>query len=747
MPPKSPSKKLPKATAVEKKSKRKRGATKPVAGAVELQREAAAAKSNILAKSTNASYKGYLERGRKFLAALVVKMKADGSGGQAAWTIEDSMDAGPPDLELLGKALEGPPNRYSAMALEWFIVEKCVRQALDAGTGTSAYSAFKKYWEMLNDGEYRGPYSCDDDGRVRGNPAEAARVQDIYRAITNKSRKAKADGETVVDQAAPMTIEVMKLMMDHSEEVCAPVPKEQMLERFSKSDLQELMLFAKHYMMRAYMASAFTLWTRNNELCGLRRKHVRFNVQGRAPYCLLHDIVKLELRKGWTRKEGEHAVEGHDYQIYDQLKTPEIDMRSHLRQWVDFLETILLQGRPLEPNDHLFPKIRPNGLVDRDIPLDQELVGSLVNEMARSVGVMTEYRTHSFRRGGPQYRFMLCPVGERWTLNMIQYWGGWAPGEQSLDTLLKYLMVILSKAENSFADALCPFPREANVSFNGDHRLLSPATVAELHAVADRFQRQQDTTNQELSKISALLTQIVTGSQPYIIRSGPPSAQAGPTGVALGSHAVPGPISNPQLHNTAAVPIFGTTPGPAINSQAPGPASSLLPGQMVTAFAGIQLSGPSTSALPTERNLGPNTYQANGTMQSTPQIKYPDAVIPSLGGLKGVEVFRTAMKQWYEVDERTNLALKDWPKEWYTGEMRKVTGSLYGQRRMVAEEYERYGKEEGKFLEALPQAKKGWSGVLDAVRAARRARGDGSAERVSKRGRPEDRPTLESDSD
>ena len=39
------------------------------------------------------------------------------------------------------------------------------------------------------------------------------------------------------------------------------------------------------------------------------------------------------------------------------------------------------------------------------------------------------FTTHCFRRGGAQYRFMFAPVGQRWTLARIRWWGGWAQGE------------------------------------------------------------------------------------------------------------------------------------------------------------------------------------------------------------------------------------------------------------------------------------------------------------------------------
>ena len=51
--------------------------------------------------------------------------------------------------------------------------------------------------------------------------------------------------------------------------------------------------------------------------------------------------------------------------------------------------------------------------------------------MATNAGIdgAEHYTTHCFRHGGAQYRFMFAPVGQRWTLACIRWWGGWAKNE------------------------------------------------------------------------------------------------------------------------------------------------------------------------------------------------------------------------------------------------------------------------------------------------------------------------------
>lgn len=159
----------------------------------------------------------------------------------------------------------------------------------------------------------------------------------------------------------------------------------------------------------------------------------------------------MEHRKGWTRKGdtflkkaiGAHLVTalvgsrlivlysfaGNDYEVYPQPKTPAIDMQAHLETWIDLLEGKVLR-RPLLPDEYLFPHISPNGQVNAAKPMDYEVFQELLHEFAASAGLDIKFSTHCFRRGGPQYRFMHCPLGERWSLSMIKWWAAWAEGEQ-----------------------------------------------------------------------------------------------------------------------------------------------------------------------------------------------------------------------------------------------------------------------------------------------------------------------------
>ncbi|KAG2352157.1 hypothetical protein BDR07DRAFT_1315027 [Suillus spraguei] len=61
---------------------------------------------------------------------------------------------------------------------------------------------------------------------------------------------------------------------------------------------------------------------------------------------------------------------------------------------------------------------------------------------------------------------MFAPVGERWTLARVRWWGSWAENKNH-DTLIQYLLDELSTYENDHSDALCPTQNEANGSLLG----------------------------------------------------------------------------------------------------------------------------------------------------------------------------------------------------------------------------------------------------------------------------------------
>ena len=120
-----------------------------------------------------------------------------------------------------------------------------------------------------------------------------------------------------------------------------------------------------------------------------------------------------------------YLVADHMYNIYPQ-DDPSIDAYTHLLNWLNFYEALI--GRPLQPDDHLFPTIGSSGLIHPERPMSPDIAQKQITTMLNEAGIHGA-TTHCFHWGGAQYRFMFTPIGKRWTLARIRWWGGWAQGE------------------------------------------------------------------------------------------------------------------------------------------------------------------------------------------------------------------------------------------------------------------------------------------------------------------------------
>ena len=117
---------------------------------------------------------------------------------------------------------------------------------------------------------------------------------------------------------------------------------------------------------------------------------------------------------------------GNSYNIYKQ-DISEIDMYTHLPRWINYIESLL--GQQLGPDEYIFPYFRPNSIPDMSQEMTQEMVQSLINTFTSEAGLSKYFTTHCFQRGGAQYRFMYAPIGQRWSLCKIWWWGGCADGK------------------------------------------------------------------------------------------------------------------------------------------------------------------------------------------------------------------------------------------------------------------------------------------------------------------------------
>lgn len=92
-------------------------------------------------KNTDSAYNGHCSHGRGFLKNLVAKREKDEADG----LIDDGICTA-----VLAKAFDnGPPNKYSALTLEMFIVQKCFNEGCGKDTAYGIFSAFAALWDDM----------------------------------------------------------------------------------------------------------------------------------------------------------------------------------------------------------------------------------------------------------------------------------------------------------------------------------------------------------------------------------------------------------------------------------------------------------------------------------------------------------------------------------------------------------------------------------------------------------------------
>ena len=95
---------------------------------------------NLAVKNTNNAYNGHIAWCAEFLKAVVKDRQENREGMMCSLGIP---------TDELEKAFNRLPNRYSAMALEMFLVQKCFMDGLGSSTADGIHGAFAAYWDTM----------------------------------------------------------------------------------------------------------------------------------------------------------------------------------------------------------------------------------------------------------------------------------------------------------------------------------------------------------------------------------------------------------------------------------------------------------------------------------------------------------------------------------------------------------------------------------------------------------------------
>ncbi|KIM35710.1 hypothetical protein M413DRAFT_55263, partial [Hebeloma cylindrosporum] len=684
-------------------ARRKKKTNPPAATFDELRQSQKSVKAQHLkASGTTKKYAEMVAAGQEWhsmqVAAALASISPDGLGMNHECP-DDRND--PNNLYLQPEfacALDHIPNHFSPTALTMYITYKCIHQNLKSGTGDSIHAAFKHMWDQASGGLYRGKWCFNEAKQLwEGNPIESAEVADLTKALRNKGGAQGGDRT----HSVTMSKQHMEKIFAWSERICpsgsAPA-----------SNLEERKLKMKHLGFHGFSSSAWTVWSRCFELVKLQKKKLTMDQENPSAFGLMYHALQLIDRKGWQGKMGEQELDllSNIFHLYDRPDLGACNAYRWLNEWISFLEDEIYK-RPLDPDDYIFPAMGVNGIVHPRELMSHETVQKYIDEFTYSAGIAQatagRFSTHCFRRGGAQYYFMFAPVGKRWSLRKVRWWGGWAEGEQG-ETLIRYLLDELHSYEESFNDALCPLQVEKDVTFMAEHHAVAPINNETAGIIHSQLVGQMRSIHNE---IRITQHQMQLQLQASLSKLNITSESLNFTGFLAQSHDHrPLPFPSGACRTHAIHPIMAPTRCPSQTQPLGTNFSDPRPRQ------GSQSRfNPVSRPLPTHAMVIPDI-----------PVKNADGTRPHVR-----DSWRCIVDHWKNGDPERGLTvpLKEWPDEWLRGPNRRLVASKYNQRARIAQEFlTQYDGDEVKFLAAYPEAEEGHTRLLTAIQVARKAQGD-----------------------
>ncbi|KAI6095655.1 hypothetical protein EDD16DRAFT_1719009 [Pisolithus croceorrhizus] len=699
--------------------------------------------THLRATKTRETYSRHIRQARSWLQS---HFPAEGTPRIPAHA-EDESDiyADPGFKDAFGQV----PNQCSDKALALYLSWRGFQEDCSQSTIDGIRAAFKMLWDEADGAIFRGEWHHNDARhRWEGNPVLSAEVSDIVASIRHKVSSQGAERT----HSGAMKKEYMDRILTWSESQCSlhisfqyirhAMTGRQVLPPGEFLGKDEKLRITQHLQHLACGATAFTLWTRNYELVKLKRRDVNLDrtvvdsvfmkyLKGEEQLLTINDLnvyfeIHLKNRKGWQRKldKGmkEADLQSNHYRIYPR---PDMggacDAFLRLVFWMKWVEFVHL-GRPMADEDFLFPALGANGVLQPGQPLSHDTVQKWIDEAVAGAGIHGTFSTHCYRRGGAQYWFMFAPVGQRWTLARVRWWGGWAEGEHVSGTA-SYLGV----------DALRPVSREANGSFAGEAALTRPASTEALHMAhmsltADVAALTADvaalhTTMKENMKvihqqIGTLVARTMTPTAPTRSASHPnpvPSLACQRTSAApstIQSACMPVGLQPTQLSAPQLVQPSGAPPGFASSPSHVGPQR--------------------TTSTSTHAHTHAYTRTRIRTSNLPPGLLIPNVPVLHADGTRTPksDSWRDIVRHWTEGEPRLGLhiPLRDWPHHYYNGPYGRQFNTKHYQRSVVATEFlDEFQGDEDAFLKAYGgAAREGHTKLLKAILGARKQhRGNG----------------------
>ncbi|KAJ7227574.1 hypothetical protein C8J57DRAFT_1535024 [Mycena rebaudengoi] len=368
---------------------------------------------------TKKGYAGYVKGGKTWVAE---------------WTAEDRLGD-----EFSATAFDSIAEE-TPLALRAFTAYKCEHMQKGFATAEGIRSAYKDYFERV--------LGCQGDfwkydphtKKWEGNPVFESGFKTYYESLKNRDSRT---GTT--KQALPMLPADLKLIMEY-------LDGDEAIKHFSVT---------RRLYFKAFVTTAFTLWTRNDELINLQFKDVKFDLHSEKTGIPYHEFSLIFRKTNKDRTKVQH------FQIPRDVNHPEIDCYTHISTWKAHLVSIL--KRPLTGDDFVFPAIASTGQLKFGEATSRTGFETLLDEIVEKSNIMLgrngKFTTHCFRRGGAQYRFMWAD--RKWSLKAV-------------GTIMRYLLDELMAYEEGFSDIMMDDrPLHRHESFMGDDKTAA-ATKADL---------------------------------------------------------------------------------------------------------------------------------------------------------------------------------------------------------------------------------------------------------------------------
>ncbi|KAH6881190.1 hypothetical protein BKA70DRAFT_1125949, partial [Coprinopsis sp. MPI-PUGE-AT-0042] len=675
------------------------------------------------APRTVSRYKQHIKNAREWIKSFASPDKLK-EATKAAYAAASGSSAVDPEDEIVDEDMpeepdsdldpdfidtfDGAPKACTSLAIGLYLWWKCIHGGCKAGTADQVYSAFIKHYNDYECNSYRGQWTLDrTTGEYYGNPARSAHVQDMMTAIKHMG------GEPERRHSRAMSKDDMETLHEHIDTQC-PGPEKQ--DRASK------MARAEYLEFKALSALGFTIWTRNCETVQLQFCDFDFSQKPKKAsngkvYPFI--VVNLRNRKNWQRKmaKGDHQLSGHVYHLYPKQHSIALDAYTAILKWKECYEELI--GRPLEDDDVMFPRIGTHATVHTKLPLTSDAMQKKLTQITSEAGLANSRRftTHCFRRGSAQYRYMFAPPLQRWKMNRIRWWGGWAEKE-SKNTLIRYLLDELNAYKEGHVDALCPDDEIAGNCELGDSPSDKPLTQADADKIIDTVTArvseafEKGNYNRHVSDPTGYHVpsqhhcQSMQGSQMPSSSSPPDSqTQAPPYAAAHGSQPACAPPIFPPSHVTGFAP---PSQGPSTQHwqgywAAPSHPPPLIHGPVAPYW-------PAPQPVP--------------QLQGMPIPPTQAWVVPrvNLRPCNAHKAWLQVVDDWEQPNtSRSPLPLNQWDEAWLQDGNQRMQFRI---RKLIALEFiDRHHRDKTMFLDKYPEAKNGMTALYRAILKEHQRRG------------------------